>query len=224
MDQILNELQSVPGVIGAFVFHTKTGILSKALPAVFKEAKLIRIGKSLVKIYAAGCMGTSELSEISLFYEESIVIVRRISTREFFIVLLDPSANLNLVAMSLNLTIDELQSATEKDPVSAVLMPVEKTVEAVPQSNGNNGFSPEGLLQNGSMAESLQKMQLSLAKVMGPIAKVIFRDALNEWIKAGKPSAATFTELIEILQTEINDPEKFRDYRQRIAAYLVSAN
>lgn len=223
MDQILNELKSVPGVIGAFVFHTQTGVKSKALPEIFRETKLVKMGKSLVKIYAAGCMGVSELSELSLFYEESIVIVRRISTREFLIVLLDPSANLNLVTMSLALTVDELKTAPEKQPAIMVSAPVNKEGPALP-AGGDNGFRAEEMLNRGPMADSLRSMQLSLAKVMGPIAKVIFRDALNEWGKSGQPSFATIAVLIDILQKEINDPEKFQDYRQRIAAYLVSQN
>ncbi|MFZ5572680.1 MAG: hypothetical protein ACOZF0_19960 [Thermodesulfobacteriota bacterium] len=221
MDQILNELQAVPGVIGAFVFHTQNGILHKELPSVFKDAKLLKIGKSLVKIYAAGCMGTSELSEISIFYEESILVVRRKSSREFLVVLLDLSANLSLVSMSLNLIMDEWAAIPEKEPLQ---QPERKPVAVVQQSADNNGYTPEGMLQSGPLAESLQNMQLSLAKVVGPIAKVIFRDALNDWIKTGTPSIGTVADLIDILQKEINDPEKFREYRQRIAAYLVTAN
>ncbi len=223
MDQILTELQSVPGVIGAFVFHSQNGVKLRALPEVFKEAKLVKMGKSLVKIYAAGCMGVSELSEVSLYYEESIVIVRRISTREFLIVLLDPGANLNLVSMSLNLTVEELKTVPEKPvEVNAPGPPVQ--VEPPLPITRNNGYKAEEMLQSGPMAESLRSMQLSLAKVMGPIARVIFRDALTEWLKNGSPSFENVAVLIDVLEKEINDPEKFQDYRKRIAAYLVSHN
>ncbi|MBW1894792.1 MAG: hypothetical protein JRI91_14010, partial [Deltaproteobacteria bacterium] len=45
------------------------------MPAVFKDGKLVRIAKSLIKIFSAGDKGFSDLAEVSLYYEESIVII-----------------------------------------------------------------------------------------------------------------------------------------------------
>ena len=51
MDQIFKELTSVPGVIGAFIYNRGSGIQEKNMPAVFKDGKLARIAKSLIKIF-----------------------------------------------------------------------------------------------------------------------------------------------------------------------------
>jgi hypothetical protein len=48
MQQIIDDLKSIPGVIGAFAFRTKQGILCNNLPSPFKPERLTEIAKTLI--------------------------------------------------------------------------------------------------------------------------------------------------------------------------------
>lgn len=218
MEQILEELSTVPGVNGAFVFHAMDGIVARSLPAVFKDQNLIQIGKSLAKIHFAGTMSVKALSEVTLFYEESIVIVRQLIENCFLVVLFDPSHSFNLLTMSLNLIQNDL---------SDTIMRQKAANDAVKNNSAHmpeDSYTVEELLHSSPMAATLQEMRLALARVMGPISKVIFTNALNEWAVNGRPGIASISALVAILEKEIDDPELFGQYQARIAKRVIMDN
>jgi len=49
MQQALNDLKAIPGVVGAAIFHAQQGVLANNLPSIFKQEKLAGIGKLLNK-------------------------------------------------------------------------------------------------------------------------------------------------------------------------------
>ena len=107
--------------------------------------------------------------------------------------------------------------------VNADTLP-EANTESVPENKivmePEEKLRPDDLLNAGPMAGSLQGMQTSLAKVIGPIAKVVFIEALEQWIDTDKPGFSTLSNLVKILRKEINDPEKFNAYQKRIMQYI----
>ena len=118
MQRILKELKTIKGGIGVYVYHAKNGIMAKNVPAVFKNPKLIQMGRTLIKIYSAGHMSFSDLSEASLFYEEAIVTIREIDEKYYLVVLFDPSAKINMLTMGINLVMDELSDIIRNSPKS----------------------------------------------------------------------------------------------------------
>jgi len=80
--------------------------------------------------------------------------------------------------------------------------------------------SPEQLLVGGPLAAPLQTMQELLGKVLGPMAKIIFADALAEWLQKHKPAPGTLPQLAEILGREIGDPQRARAYKQLLVAHF----
>ena len=73
MEKILEELESIPGVMGSYVYHPKEGIIAKKMPSVFKDQKLIDIGKLLIKIHTSSRSNFPDLTEVSFFYEEYLI-------------------------------------------------------------------------------------------------------------------------------------------------------
>jgi len=80
--------------------------------------------------------------------------------------------------------------------------------------------SPEQLLAGGPLAAPLKTMQELLGKVLGPMAKIIFEDALAEWLQKHRPAPATLPQLAEILGREIGDPQRARAYKQLLVAHF----
>lgn len=211
MDRVIEELKSVPNVMGCYVFNSKAGIVANNLPPVFKTTKLTDMGKMLVSMYNTGRVNFSDISEICLCYQESAIIVRESSGNNFLIAICDSSVNFNLLTMSVNLVMKELSDLDEDDV---------DFIEAEEIPGTNRAMTAEELLKSGPMAESLNGMRTSLAKVMGPIARIIFVDALNEWLNSNKPSFSTMSNLIDILCREINNPEKVRYFIKLIIPYV----
>lgn len=207
MKQVIEELKAIPGVVGGCIFDSRKGIIANNLPPIFKEAKLSNIGKLLSKMYASGKNNFSDITEISLYYEESVVIVREASANMFLIAICDPSVNLNLLSMSLNLIMDDFSSLSGISAES-------------PEPLAEKKFTADEILQSGTMANDLNGMKSALAKVMGPMAKIIFIEALEEWLKRDTPSYASLENLIGILDKEISDADKAAYYRELILPYL----
>ena len=207
MKQVIEELKAIPGVVGGCIFDSRKGIIANNLPPIFKEAKLSNIGKLLSKMYASGKNNFSDITEISLYYEESVVIVREASANMFLIAICDPSVNLNLLSMSLNLIMDDFSSLSGISAES-------------PEPLAEKKFTADEILQSGTMANDLNGMKSALAKVMGPRAKIIFIEALEEWLKRDTPSYASLENLIGILDKEISDADKAAYYRELILPYL----
>ncbi|MBW1894313.1 MAG: hypothetical protein JRI91_11555, partial [Deltaproteobacteria bacterium] len=174
---------------------------------------------SLIKIFSAGDKGFSDLAEVSLYYEESIVIIHEPVDKHYLIIFCDTESKLNRLKRPINQIKDDLKQAIENRPENKKVKPV-PVVKTSRVNSGNTGLQAERLLNSSPMSKSLQAMRVSLAKVMGPVAKIIFIDALNNWMEIDQPSFASIPSLIDILGNEINDTAKFKDYRGGILPYI----
>ncbi|QTA83927.1 Uncharacterized protein dnl_63520 [Desulfonema limicola] len=225
MDKILDEIKSIPGIIGGFIYSSQKGISASNLPAVFKQDRLQTIAKMLIKIYSSGVTCFPDMLEISIYYDESILIIREISASTYLIIVCDPSINENFLAMSLNLIVSDLKKAAitqkEQNNIEQAFVAA-KSGKNIPDKNiiDKNIIDGEQLLNQGPISENLKNMQTALAKIAGPMAKIIFIDALNEWVKTSRPSLSSINVLINILEAEINDPEKMDYYRELVSPYI----
>jgi hypothetical protein len=209
-------------VIGAYIYNARGLVLANNLPAIFKEAMLLNIGKVLAKIYSAGGLTFPDITDVLLSYEESIVIVREISDKSYLIILSEPSLNVNLATLTMNLIKDELKEATRNAPPASTPRPA-----APAQSITTEGSTKEGkttaneLIANGSLAAPLQGMQAALAKVMGPMAKIVFVESVEKWQTICLPSFKNLPKLMEILALEIVEPEKVSRYEELVRSIIT---
>lgn len=80
--------------------------------------------------------------------------------------------------------------------------------------------SAEQLLAGGPLAAPLASMQELLGKVLGPMAKIVFPEAVEEWLLKHKPIPTTLPQLADILCREIGDAQRARAYRQMLVAHF----
>lgn len=211
MKLVLDELKSVPGVIGAYLFNLKTGVLSNNLPGLFKEDKLVSLGRMLIKMNSAGRRNFPDIVEGTLFFEESVIVLREVSGGTCLIAICDPVYNSNLLTMSMNLTLEELKTSDE--PAAAAPPPT----AAAPSPASP---SADQLMARGPLAAPLKEMQALLSKVLGPMAQIVFQDALAEWAANNPPTSAALPQLVELLAREIGDPERVKSYKQLLGPLL----
>jgi predicted regulator of Ras-like GTPase activity (Roadblock/LC7/MglB family) len=235
MEKILKELNQTPGIMGSYAFSLKKRVIANKMPPVFTNAKLLTIGKLLMKIYLAGKMSLKDVSEITLFYQESIITIREIVKETYVVVLYAPSMDIEILSMSLNLIMEDLRRLADKHRPTDLAKEENISPESDHQLKSKSEFNtieeaiedkesvvidPDTLISSGPMAGVLQEMQTALTKVIGPIAKIIFTDALQKWISTDQPDFATIQGLVDILEKEINDPEKFDVYHKKVTPYI----
>ena len=209
MKHLIDELKAIPGVVGACIYSSRAGLQETNLPGIFKADRLAAVGKQLAKLYAAGRMSFDDLTDVSLHYDESVVVARELQKNLLIFAICDPSFNHNLLSMSFNLLQEEFHNgqfgkAEAAEPVPSIPSP------ATAVSASKLDARQLGLLE---------EMKGKLGRVLGPMAGYIFAEVVEVWERQGA-SAERLGSLIELLDKEIADEDKSATYRQLIATEL----
>ncbi len=199
MNRAIKQLRKVPGVIGGFVFNAQKGIVANSLPPTFRNIRLLEIGMNLSTMYGAATENIVDVYEISMAYENTDIIVRKVTEPIFLILICDPSIEFKYLNPTLKIAVDAIEKRARED---------------------FREVSVEEVLESGPMSYALNGMKTSLATVLGPFSKIIFMDAMNEWLNENQPSFTTLSKLIDILVREIKDPEKVRQFIELIIPYV----
>jgi len=215
MDQVFNEIMETPGVLGIFVFRSPDKVLTTTLGNRFDGPSLINTGKALQKIHSTSRMNIADLSEVLLFYEQALFLVKEITDKVLLVIMCEGSANPYLVTMSIGVILEELKAWVQKQETARP----RPEAEAKPAPVGQKP-TPEELMEGGPLAETLSEMQAALARVMGPMANIIFMEAQSQWISGHNPSESTLGELVKILTKEIRDPERIKRFRDMVGHFL----
>ena len=128
MINLIDELKAIPGVVGASIVDANEGVKATNLPAIFKPERLAQVGNHLLELYAAGQLSFKDLTDITLNFEESVVVARVLDRSIVIFVICEPTFNNNLLNMSLNLLQDEFKGRTYAESTPAKVKPT-----AVPQ-------------------------------------------------------------------------------------------
>lgn len=199
MNRAIKQLRKVPGVIGGFVFNSQKGIVANSLPPTFRNIRLLEIGMNLAGMYGSAMENIVDVYEISMSYENTDIIVRKVVDPIFLVLICDPAIEFKYLKPTLKIAMDAIEKRAKED------------VREV---------SAEEILEGGPMAYTLNGMKTSLATVLGPFSKIIFMDAMNEWLNETQPSFTTLSKFIDILVREIKDPEKVRQFIELIIPYV----
>jgi len=208
MLHLIDELKVIPGVVGACIVNAQTGLQVTNLPAIFKPERLTLVGKHLLKLYSAGCMNFDDLTDITLNYDESVVVARELEKNTLIFAICDPTFNQNLLTMSFNLLHEEFklgnftEAGGQGEAKSArTLPPVEREM-------------------SGALHSLLAEMKELLSEILGPMAGFVFDEVKDNWVEQGAPDFSRIEELIEQLNQEIDDQDKIDKYRQLISSAI----
>lgn len=210
MMQMIDELKSIPGVVGACVYSTRAGLRASNLPTIFKPERLAAIGKQLSKLYSAGKMSFSDLNNVSLHYDESIVIVRELQKGLLIFVICDPSLNQNLLVMSLNLLQDEFEGSEVAPVPSLTTQPPSAEVAA----------QPPPVQTDERLSALCSEIKSLLGKILGPMAGYVFDESFADWQKQGDVDIDHIDTLIDMLNREIADTDKIEHFQKLIVPKL----
>lgn len=224
MNKVFQDLKSINGFIGGYVFKPKIGILAKEMPAVYKDKKLSELGDVLIKTYKSGSLHFPNIIDVSICFQEAVIIIREAANNIFIFVLVDPASNLNLFNMTLSVLMEEIADLVEVPEQNGKPATVESEPTPPQPMDSVKPLTADELLKEGPLSSALLSIQDTLAMVMGPIARIIMADALNEWLKINTPSKGSIPALVDILCKEINDSQRVEDFKKRISALISLTN
>lgn len=220
MTQVLSDVKSVGGVVGCFAYDIKAGVIAAEVPALFKPAKLAEVGRALAKTMKAATMSLPDGADISFYFEEILIVARELKKGTVLVVLCDPGMNVNLLSMSLNLAMDELvemaQRLAQTPPQAAHPAPPDPP-PARPATPPAATQKPKPAPEHALDAETQRALEAALAKVVGPMAAIIYRDSYETWTSSGNGGAGG---LVTVICREIGDEGKAAKF-SALAANLI---
>ncbi len=212
MLHLIDELKVIPGVMGACIVNSQAGLKVTNLPAVFRPERLTLVGKHLLKLYSVGRMSFDDLTDITLNYDESVVVARELEKNTLIFAICDPTFNQNLLTMSFNLLHEEFKLGNFTETVAETAAPVE--------AESAISLPPIERAIDGSLQNLLAEMKALLGEILGPMAGFVFDEVKDDWVEQGAPDFSRIEELIEQLNQEIDDQDKIDKYRQLISSAI----
>ena len=214
MLHLIDELKVIPGVMGACIVNSQAGLKVTNLPAVFRPERLTLVGKHLLKLYSVGRMNFDDLTDITLNYDESVVVARELEKNTLIFAICDPTFNQNLLTMSFNLLHEEFKLGNFTETVAETAAPAE--------AESAISLPPIEREISGSLQNLLAEMKALLGEILGPMAGFVFDEVKDDWVEQGAPDFSRIEELIEQLNQEIDDQDKIGKYRQLISSAIES--
>lgn len=212
MIHLIDELKVIPGVIGACIVDSQDGLKVTNLPAIFKSERLTLVGKHLQKLYSAGQVSFDDLTDITLNYDESVVVVRQLEQHTLIFAICDPTFNHNLLTMSFNLLYEEFKLGNFAEAATVAPSTAEEKSTIV--------SPPAEMAISGALQGLFMEMKEDLGKILGPMAGFVFDEVVDTWVEQGAPDFSRIEELVEQLNQEIADQDKIDKYRQLISSAL----
>lgn len=212
MINLIDELKTVPGIVGACIVNAE-GLQATNLPAIFKTERLSRVGQHLLALSASGRDNFDDLTDMTLNYDESVVVARELVDGTMLFAICDPTFNYNLLTMSLNLLQEEFKGGHFTSVATAASPEPVAPVTDVPAT------APAGKIST-QLQSLLDDMKELLSKILGPMAAFVFDDVVEEWQGQGGADFSRIEELIAGIEREIGDQEKNDRYRILISPLL----
>ena len=236
MNDLLQEIKMLKGVLGAFVFTDKFGLVACDMPPTANKYtidSMERVGAFIKRFFNNPT--TIELGVMS--YEirnsDSLMLLKKIDDHATLVTVCEAEVSMPLVNMTTSMLIAELKSAvdlvTEKPDPSTLQSAAETQQGAAPaqQTAAKPAAAPkakvidvEKLMAEGPFAAIARKLEDSMARAIGPVGNMVVRDCVEKWVAKGSPSKDRFGELMALLVKEIGDSRLEEEFKQEVGSLL----
>ncbi len=214
MNELLQEIKLLPGVIGSTVHINGEEQIFSDLPKVF-QAKSADIGRSMERLFKL--KQARDISYIEVKFDESVMLMRPVDQESSLITICEAGVNFPLVNMTSSMLVSELKNAVDAIRKGEAAQPAapkpstEETPKAAAKADVNT------IIHSGPLASTMEKIANALALAIGPISEMVLRDAVKSWADSGPAEEARMPELIEMLCKEIDDSELEKEFLEQVS-------
>lgn len=224
MKQVLKKFVATKGVQGAFVLNSKHDVLESDMPSKFGGDSLQKIGRNLVALNGMARTDFSDPEEISFFFEGAALRIQEVNKDYHLIAMFSTEIKRDILDEAAHTFIDEFIKAISSPPKVALLKPLDGG-RGRKTSTQSGAVSPTaGVMKSGALAGPLDSMQTILVKIVGPIAQMIFLDALEQWVMIEAPSMDSLPLLTDILAEKIGDKDLAKGFKEKLPSYCFGSS
>ena len=184
-------IESLPEINGGFLYAPDRGIYSNQATGIADDESLQSVSIKLSKIVSMMTIHFHDTEGIRVTFRDLVLYGVMIKDNDWLFLLYQPSLSYNMVKMTvqmaLNIKFEENVITEQPSPPVAEKFDIEDIM------------GPESAL-----GPPLITIQEELATHIGPVAEIVFLDAVKAWSKDA-PSIESLPELISTLELEIDD-------------------
>ena len=214
MDELLQEIKILPGVLGVFVSVDKPDIIFSYVPDGYDHETLKLMGVSLQRIFKMNASCQLSVNSVEMRFPDSMVLVKHLCDGSLLVILCETEANFSLINMTSNMLLGELALGVENvrtNPDAA-----RQAVSA--KKAGSMDFAQA---QNEKPLKSaIPVFQDALARAIGPIAAMLVKEIVGKWLQGGACVQERFPELVDLFCQEIGDAALEKEFRADTAKLL----
>jgi hypothetical protein len=222
MKQVLNKFIATEGVLGAYVLHPEDGVFESDMPQNYSEEVLRQIGRNLAGITDLARSDFSDTQEISFVFENAALRIQNLNKNYHFIALFSPKMDRDVLNKAADTFITEFDQAITSFRKLSLVRPDGDGQGRQTGAQSADTLSPESLMSSGTLARPLETMQSALFKVVGPIAKIVFFDAIEQWLALDTPCMDSLPLLTDIVVEEVGDAGLANGFKERLPAFCLS--
>ncbi len=202
-------IASLPEVDGGFLYDTTRGIYSNQTSGTVDDSSLLQVSSKLSKIVSMVAVHFHDTGGIRVTFKDLILYGLMFEENNWLFLLHHPSLSPGMVKMTVQMALN-IQVEEEPQPPPAAEAAGESLLDVL-------------MNDESELKEPLVTIQNELATHIGPVAELVFIDAIDEWSDFSPPSLETLPELLDILDTEIDDEEACILFRENLKS-IVGAN
>ncbi|MBU2538536.1 MAG: hypothetical protein KKH22_08850 [Proteobacteria bacterium] len=214
MDEILQEIKMLPGVVGVFLSVDKPDIVFSYMPKGYDHETIKLMGVSLQRIFKMNASCRLSVNSVEMRFPDSLVLVKDICDGSLLVIFCETEANFSLINMTSNMLLGEIALGVERvraNPDAALQANSAKKAGSVDFAQAQN---------EEPLKSSLPVFQDALAKAIGPIAAMIVKEIAGKWLQGGTCSQERFPELIDLFCQEIGDAALEKEFRADTTSLL----
>ena len=237
MNELLQEIKMLQGVLGVFVYDGQNGIVASDVPSNFREPSLIRMGQFAQTFFGNRVALQQRFTSFELKNDESLLLLKKIDNTVFLVTLCESAASMPLVNMTTSMLLAELKAAMAMAGQQKVApappppqQPAQPARQAPPQQPPSQqaaaapaapqpaAVDVEKLMSEGPFAPIARKLEDGMSKAIGPVGIMVVRDCVEKWVASGAPAKNRFHILLDLLIKEIGDPALETEFRQEVGS------
>lgn len=211
MNTISKEFSMLPGFIGACISIRGQAPLFSSLPNTYTDAMIEESATSIGRMMQMAAVKGLSPQTMSIRYNKFDIIGMPLENDALLLILCESGSNTSLVATTACMLGPEfekmiIQAAQPKK--QGVL-----TTEQTPPAPPTNTISPK-------TSQALEEIKQALYDTVGPIADMVFSDCLKLWTMNSPADISRIFEFIGLISTEIDNPELFDEFKEKISSLL----
>ena len=220
-NQIIPDLAAnIPGVNGAFLYEEGQGILTVQGNLQLQNTALCNIAEKIVRNYSLAGSLFSDCREMFIRFQHLTLFVCRLAPKRWLHVFYDSGMSQFLLQQSISEALrvqgieGKIFSGSGGQNASARYVSSDSL-----DKDEVDDFSSL-IAEQPELAKPLSIMKEELTTIIGPIAEVVFTEAVDEWLTAARPSMSTLGKLAEIIEEEIGSADMINAFRARLLNQL----